>query len=161
MILIVSSLLAALVLVAMTFEGFRVLEQQKARQGQNHHLLENLHDPREAAAILMVQIPAYTGNVRLEDKDRIAALMVVQFSCTPEEAEGLFSFGRMAVGQLGDAQDYLPRLLRPIRARLTLVEMKDLMGMLAEVTSLHSRPHPSALELMEKVGTTLRVEAAS
>ena len=96
-------------------------------------LTEVLTDPREAAAVLLVQQAVYAGPVTIEEKQTILALMRGAFGVDAGEAEGLFSFGRAAVGQAGDAANSLRRLVRPIRDACTLDEMKDLAAMLEQV----------------------------
>jgi uncharacterized tellurite resistance protein B-like protein len=95
--------------------------------------LSRLGDPRDAAATLLVQQAAYEGHLVTEQKAVIVSLMRETFGVTEGEAEGLFSFGRMAVGQVGDAANNLPRLLRPVKDHCTLAEMKDLVAMLEQV----------------------------
>lgn len=122
-------------------------------------LVEQLTDPREAAAILLVQTAAYgNGQVSVAEKERMTALMARQFACDPDEAEGLYSFGRMAVGQMNDALNSLGRLLRPIRERCTLNEMKQLVAMMTEVAAVDGAPDPDARRLIEETRGALHLD---
>ena len=94
---------------------------------------ERLSDPREAAAILLVQQAAYEGHVGADQRSAILSLMTANFGVTGAEAEDLYAFARMAVDQTGDAGNSLRRLLQPVRDRCTLAEMKDLAAMLVQV----------------------------
>lgn len=96
-------------------------------------LTERLTDPREAAAVLLVRQALHEGRVKPEHKEVITALMQQVFSVDEREAEGLFSFGRAAAGQSSDAPGSVRPLLRPVRERCTLAEMKDLVAMLEQV----------------------------
>lgn len=130
-----------IILYAVCREAMLQVQKRKARPAGftgagPTRLVEALTDPREAAAVLLVQVAMYGGQVSLADKDRISELMQGAFAVTPEEAEGLFSFGRMAVGQLGDASKSLNRLLRAVHENCTLAEMNDLGRMIQAVADV-------------------------
>ena len=121
-------------LLLLGYLGFRAWQRAQDRPAaRQSRATEQLTDPREAAAILLVQQAVYEGHVTPEHKQVILALMAANFEADEAEAEGLYSFGRMAVGQTGDAANSLRRLLTPIRERCTLAEMKDLAAMLVQV----------------------------
>lgn len=123
-----------LALVALTFFAVRAFRERSARAAPRQtRVTEQLSDPREAAAILLVQQAAYEGHVSQAHKTAILALMSAQFGAEPSEADGFYAFARMAVGQTGDAANSLRRLLGPIKARCTLAEMKALADMLVQV----------------------------
>ena len=127
-------LLVALGLLAwLAVRQFGAISRQKRVRAPQRKLTEQLTDPREAAAILLVQQAAYEGGVTVEQKHIILALMRGAFGVDAGEAEGLYSFGRMAIGQTGDAANALRRLVRPIKEACTLEEMKDLAGMMEQV----------------------------
>ncbi|MEM9233013.1 MAG: hypothetical protein AAGA69_02100 [Pseudomonadota bacterium] len=157
--LLFSALVGVVVLLLGLREFIRFRGRQMEKAISTHRLVETLADPREAAAILLVQIAAYgDGQVTVEQKERITALMSGQFGSDEEEAEGLFSFGRMAIGQIGDAFDSLGRLLRPIRASLTLDEMKEFVWMMSAVADTHERPVPEARRLIDETRHALHVD---
>ncbi|WP_158548713.1 TerB family tellurite resistance protein [Parvularcula marina] len=159
-------MIAFSVLVGLVCILLAVNETRKFRRRQNVRpaagatgLVEMLTDPKEAAAILLVQVAAYgDGQVTVEQKSRIMGLMSEHFGSDEEEAEGLFSFGRMAVGQIGDVMGSLGRLLRPIREHLTLEEMKGLLGMMSAVAASHERADPDARRLIEETRDALHVD---
>ncbi|MBB4659213.1 TerB family tellurite resistance protein [Parvularcula dongshanensis] len=144
-ILLLVIALAAVIYIAKESRSFARRRAFQAKSGPR--LVETLTDPREAAAILLVQQAAYEGHVTVEQKRVILSLMTDAFGVRGDEAEGLFSFGRMAVGQMGDAANSLRRLLRPIRESLTLSEMKQLVDMMHRVAEVGSPPneHQTAL----------------
>lgn len=154
------TVLAGLVLLLVALrEAQNYRRRQTEKSASRTGLVETLTDPREAAAILLVQVAAYgDGQVTVEQKARITSLMAEHFGSDDEEAEGLFSFGRMAVGQIGDVMDSLGRLLRPIRDSLTLEEMKGLIGMMSAVAACEDRPDPEARRLIEETREALHVE---
>jgi len=118
-------------------------------------LIETLKDPREAAAILMVQIASYDGEVTAAQKARIENLMLVNFHSDPDEAQGLYSFGRMAVGQINDAANSLRHILRPIQSSLTPAEMTDLVQMLETVSEVEGEPNDRQRQLIAAVRRVL------
>ena len=122
-----------LAVCALAWLAMRLVVQMRRPKPAERRLTEALTDPREAAAVLLVQQAAYGSPVTVEEKQTILALMQGAFGVDQGEAEGLFSFGRAAVGQAGDAANSLRRLVRPIREACTLDEMKDLASMLEQV----------------------------
>ena len=100
------------------------------------------------------------GEVSAGAKAHIRELMQTQFGCDAEEAERLYSFGRMAIGQIGDARESLSRLLRPVRDRLTLEEMKALVAMMMEVAGHDGAPSAEAMRLVSETREALHVDLA-
>ncbi|WP_031553843.1 hypothetical protein [Parvularcula oceani] len=154
-------LLLLLALLVLSFvlarQARRFFARRESAARSRRRLVETLSDPRDAAAILLVQQAAYEGHVSLDHKRVITALMRKAFGSDEAEAEGLFSFGRMAIGQTGDAADALPRLLRPIRERCTLDEMKELLAMLEEVASTQAPPNDKQRALIVATRRALRL----
>ena len=121
-------------LAALAWLAVREAQRLTRRRPQGpRRMSERLTDPREAAAILLVQQAAYGGPLTVPQKQTIMALMRGAFGVDASEAEGLYSFGRAAIGQTGDAANSLRRLVVPIREACTLDEMKDLASMLEQV----------------------------
>ncbi len=160
------TLLAGCVLL---YAAYREVRQRMATQKQTPRgftqgrataprLVETLTDPREAASILLVQMALYRGQVTLAQKTQIMAMMQDTFGSDEDEAEGLFSFGRMAVGQLGDVSASLKRLLRPLAERCTLAEMKDLVGMMHAVAAADDQsPTVEQCKLVDAVRAELKL----
>lgn len=123
--------LALSVLAWLTLREARRLTRRRPRQ--DRRMSERLTDPREAAAILLVQQASYAGPLTVAQKQTILALMRGAFGVDAGEAEGLYSFGVAAIGQTGDAANSLRRLVVPIRDACTLEEMKDLAAMMEQV----------------------------
>lgn len=94
-------------------------------------LIENLSDPREAAAILLYQIAAYDGAVTEGQHQAIIADMRAAFEADEETAEALYAFGRMAVGEINDAANSLRKILRPVGEVCSPEEKQALIAMLA------------------------------
>lgn len=124
-------------------------------------LIERIEDPREAAAILMVQIAAYDGEVTAGQKQQIENLMVINFDCDAEEAQGFYSFGRMAIGQINDAANSLAKLMRPMKESLTLSEMKGFVRMLETVAELEGTPTDRQRHLIAVVRRALSLDTAA
>ncbi|GGD09726.1 TerB family tellurite resistance protein [Aquisalinus flavus] len=142
--------------------GREVYDEVKGavRRGQwsrkaDARLIETLSDPREAAAILMVQIASYDGEVTASQKARIEAVMLDNFRCAPDEAQGLYSFGRMAVGQINDAANSLRHILRPIQQKLDATEKADLIEMLHAIAEVEGEPNDRQRQLVAAVNRAL------
>ncbi len=149
--------LAGLVLLILGLMAWRSWRGREAgsRRGR---LVETLTDPREAAAILLVQIALLRGQLSLDHKYQIMGEMERAFGIGTDDAEGLFSFGRMAVGQL-DPMASLKRLLRPIHDRCTLDEMKDLVDMMGRVGEGEHGLNQRQRELLRKTRQALYLPA--
>jgi uncharacterized tellurite resistance protein B-like protein len=96
-------------------------------------LVENLSDPREAAAVLLFQIAAYDGAVTDRQKAAIVSEMRAAFGADQETAEGLYAFARMALGEVNDAANSLKKILRPIADACTDAEKRQLVDMLGKI----------------------------
>ncbi|MEM9990019.1 MAG: hypothetical protein AAF723_10920 [Pseudomonadota bacterium] len=120
-------------------------------------LVEAITDPREAAALLLVQLAVHRGDVSVNHKHVIIEEMQKYLYIDDAEAEGLYSFGRMGVGQLQDVTPSLHRLLKPIEQSLTLAEMKDLIRMMETVALAESGPLPIQRKLIADVRKRLHL----
>ncbi|MBL4619201.1 MAG: TerB family tellurite resistance protein [Marinicaulis sp.] len=103
-------------------------------------LIENLSDPREAAAIMMVQIASYDGALTDIQKTQIIADMREHFEADAETAEGLYAFGRMAVGEINDAGNSVRKILRPVVEVCTPDEKQNLIDMLERAAESEGAP---------------------
>lgn len=154
--------LAFAALLVLGYFAFRAYKRSRDRAPvRQPRVTEQLTDPREAAAILLVQQAVYEGHVTPEHKQVILALMTANFEADEAEAEGLYSFGRMAVGQTGDAANSLRRLLAPVRERCTLSEMKDLAAMLVQVGETGGAMNDQQARLVAEVRRALSLPPAS
>ena len=124
----------------------------------NATILDILEDPRDAAAILMAQISAYDGEITARQKDRMKQLMAEAFAADEETAEGLYSFGRMAIGQINDAANSLRKILAPVSDRLTPDEMKEFVQMLEEMAEVENPPTERQRQLIMEVRRGLALE---
>ncbi|ADM08643.1 hypothetical protein PB2503_02832 [Parvularcula bermudensis HTCC2503] len=142
------------------WEWGRMYRHRQGTARRPGRLVETLSDPREAAAILLVKVAAgEDGQVTVEQKHTIEALMTTNFAITDDEAEGLYSFGRMAVSQIDDIEGSVPRLLKPIQGRLTLEEMKDLVQMMEDVAGEEAERDETAQTLITKTRKRLHLDS--
>jgi len=102
----------------------------------SQRLIENLDDPRDAAAILLYQIAAYDGAVTDRQRGAIVADMRAAFDADEETAEGLFAFARMAVGEINDAANSTKKIARPILNACTETERRQLIDMLLKAAEI-------------------------
>ena len=124
----------------------------------DQRLIENLDDPRDSAAVLMAQIAAYEGEITTTQKAEMISLMKTHFGADQDAAEGLYSFGRMAIGQINDAANSLTKLMRPVKAKLTLQEMRELVSMLETVAEIDGPPSERQRELLAQVRRSLSLD---
>ncbi|MEQ8179476.1 MAG: TerB family tellurite resistance protein [Amphiplicatus sp.] len=102
----------------------------------DRRLIENLADPREAAAILLYQVASYDGAVTDRQKAAMVSEMRSAFSADEETVEGLYAFARMALGQINDASNSLKKILRPVIEACTPEEKRALLDMLLRMAEI-------------------------
>lgn len=121
----------------------------------DQRLVENLSDPREAGAILIYQIAAYDGAVTDRQRAQIVADMREMFEADEETAEGLFSFARMAVGEINDAGNNVRKILRPVAEVCTPAEKNVLIEMLEKAAEIEGPPTDMQRRLIVEVRRVL------
>ena len=117
-----------------------VIRRGKWNRRIDQRLIENLSDPREAAAVLLYQIAAYDGAVTDRQQAQIVADMRNVFEADDETAHGLYAFGRMAVGELNDAGNNVRKILRPVVAVCTAQEKSQLIELLERAAEIEGAP---------------------
>lgn len=123
------------------------------RVGQR--LIENLSDPREAAAVLIYQVAAYDGAVTDRQHDGIVADMRQTFETDGETAEGLYAFARMAVGQINDAANSVRKSLRPVLDVCTDDEKQALIAMMERAAEIEGPPTDAQRRLIAETRRVL------
>lgn len=117
-----------------------VIRRGKWNRRVDKRLIENLSDPREAAAVLLYQIAAYDGHVTDRQYRTIVAEMREAFEADEETAEGLYAFGRMAVGEINDAANNVRKILRPVTEVCTDAEKRQLVELLERTAEIEGPP---------------------
>ncbi len=117
-----------------------VVRRGKWNRRVDQRLIENLSDPREAAAILAFQVAQYDGAVTERQRETITAEMARMFEADSETADGLFAFGRMAVGEINDAGNSARKILRPVNDVCTDAEKSELIAMLERTAEIECPP---------------------
>lgn len=118
-------------------------------------LVENLSDPREAAAIMLVQIALYDGDLTDRQRREIVDDMQRAFQADPETAEGLFAFARMAVGEINDAGNSVRKILRPVIEICQPEEKAALIEMLEKTAEIEGPPTDVQRRLIAEVRRSL------
>jgi hypothetical protein len=143
-------------------EGREAIRDVKGvvRRGQwnrrvDQRLIENLSDPREAAAILAFQIAAYDGAVTERQRDAITGDMREMFQADQETADGLFAFARMAIGEINDAGNSARKILQPVTDVCTDAEKHDLIAMLERTAEIEAPPTDAQRRLVAEVRRVL------
>jgi uncharacterized tellurite resistance protein B-like protein len=132
-----------------------VIRRAKWNRRIDARLIENLSDPREAAAVLIYQIAAYDGAVTDRQHDKIVADMRETFQADEETAEGLYSFARMAVGQINDAGNSVRKILRPVVDVCTADEKIQLVGLLERAAEIEGSPSDMQRRLISEARRVL------
>lgn len=117
-----------------------VIRRGKWNRRVDQRLIENLSDPREAAAVLVYQIAAYDGAVTDRQYNKIVADMRVTFEADEETADGLYAFARMAVGQINDAANSVRKILSPVIEVCTAEEKQALVAMMERTAEIEGPP---------------------
>lgn len=121
----------------------------------DQRLVENLSDPREAAAIMLYQIASYDGAVTDRQHAQIVADMRRVFEIDAETGEGLFAFARMAVGEINDAGNAVRKILRPIIDVCTPDEKSALVELMDRTAEIEGPPTDMQRRLIAEVRRAL------
>ena len=113
-------------------------------------LIENIDDPREAAAVLLYQTANYDGAVTEAQKAKMVAEMRETFSADEETAEGLYAFARMAVGEINDAANSLKKILRSVNEACTEEKKKSVLTMMTSVGQVEGALSDTQARLIEE-----------
>ncbi|MEO1135809.1 MAG: hypothetical protein AAFW68_04240 [Pseudomonadota bacterium] len=117
-----------------------VIRRGKWNRRVDQRLIENLSDPREAAAVLLYQVAAYDGAVTDRQQAQIIADMQNVFETDDETALGLYAFGRMAVGEINDAGNNVRKILKPVAQVCTDAEKGRLVELLERTAEIEGAP---------------------
>lgn len=128
-----------------------VIRSGKWNRCVDQRLIENLSDPRAAAAILAFQIAQYDGAVTdrqhtalVDDKARI-------FGADEETAQGLFAFACMAVGAINDAGNSVRKILPPVVQVCTPAEEASPIALLERTAEIEAHPTEAQRRLIGEV----------
>ena len=99
-------------------------------------VIENLTDPREAAAVVLCQIAVYDGPITDRQKAAILGEMRGAFHADEETAEGFYAFARMGLGEINDAANSLKKIVRPIADACSEDEKRQFVEMLARIAQI-------------------------
>ncbi|MEM8936277.1 MAG: TerB family tellurite resistance protein [Pseudomonadota bacterium] len=134
-----------------------VLRKGKWDRRIDQRLIENLSDPREAAAILLYQTADYDGAVTQEQIDAIVEEMQIAFQSEEETAQALLAFARLAVGEINDAGNSLRKILTPINETCTTEEKLSLLRMLEHVAEIEAPMSEQQQRLIDETKHILEV----
>lgn len=96
-------------------------------------LVDILTDPRQSAAILMVQIAKYDGDLTAHQNQAILQEIKTQFQATHDQAEEFLAFARMALGQVVDVTNIMGKVLRPLKENYSPELKQELLKMLTVI----------------------------
>lgn len=132
-----------------------VIRRGKWNRRIDQRLIENLSDPREAAAVLIYQIAAYDGAVTDRQHDAIVGDMRRAFDADQETGEGLFAFARMAVGEINDAANSVRKILRSVIDVCTDEEKRGLIDMMERTAEIEGPPTDAQRRLIAETRRVL------
>lgn len=132
-----------------------VIRRGKWSRRIDQRLIENLSDPREAAAVLAYQIAQYDGAVTDRQHAKLVADMREMFQADEETAEGLFAFARMAVGEINDAGNSVRKILRPVAEVCSVDEKADCIGLLERTAEIEGPPTDAQRRLIAEARRAL------
>lgn len=89
----------------------------KAKRGER--VGSEIHDPREAAAVLLLQMAAYETPVDHLDMSAVREALVGDIALDDDEADGLIEFARLVLKEVGDAANALRKYINPINEACT------------------------------------------
>ncbi len=135
-----------------------VIRRGKWNRRVDQRLIENLSDPREAAAVLLYQMAAYDGAVTDRQMAGIVDGMRETFEADEETAQGLYAFGRMAVGQINDAGNSVRKILRPVLEVCTDEEKKQFVDLLERTAEIEGSPADVQRRLIAEARRVLLAE---
>lgn len=121
----------------------------------NKRLIDTLEDPREAAAILMLQVAAYEGDITEKQKTVILGEIKSAFQASSGEAEEFYGFARHVLGETPEVANVLRRVLAPIQTGCSDREKQELLEMLETVAALDSEPNHRQISLINKIRSDL------
>ena len=131
------------------------LRRGKWSRRVDQRLIENLSDPREAAAVMLVQIALYDGDLTDRQRRHIVDDMGRVFEADPETAEGLFAFARMAVGEINDAGNSARKILRPVAEICQPEERSAFIALLEKTAEIEGPPTDAQRRLIAEVRRAL------
>lgn len=135
-----------------------VIRRGKWNRRVDQRLIENLSDPREAAAVLFYQMAAYDGAVTDRQAAQIVEEMKTVFEADDETAHGLYAFGRMAVGEINDAGNNVRKILRPVIDVCTDAEKQQLVDLLERTAEIEGPPADIQRRLIAEARRVLLTE---
>lgn len=117
----------------------------------NKSAIDLVDTPKQVAAILLVQIAKYKGDVSAEQKAAIFNEMRSAEFGPEKEREELFAFARLVINDVGDAANVLTKLTRPLRSSLTPHEIRDLIDMMSRVAAVDGAVNDPQTALIQSV----------
>lgn len=102
--------------------------------------LEDIDDPREAAAIMMAALACYDGTMSEREEKIILDEIQNQFNADKNIAIELLAHGRWLAKDVGDLNSFFARLLPSITRHCAPKEKRDLISMLENVASADGDP---------------------
>lgn len=100
-----------------------------------HSMLDDVADPREAGAAMMVAVAQDDGAISAREENLITALCKAHFEVGESDAKELMAMGRYLSQEMGDLSTFLRRLSKAVQAHCSRKEQSDLIAMLHAVGS--------------------------
>lgn len=132
------------------FAARRFRWTHKAKRGER--VGAEIHDPREAAAVLLLQMAAYETPVDELDVADVRGALVGDIALDDDEANALIAFATLVLKDVGDAGNALRKYINPINEACTRAQ-KD--AFLESLSALSGGPE-EALDVQKQFLQSIR-----
>jgi hypothetical protein len=104
----------------------------KAKRGER--VGSEIHDPREAAAVLLLQMAVYETPLDELDLTDVRSALVGDIALDDDDADGLIEFARLVLKDVGDAANALRKYINPINEACTRAQKDAFLGSLEAIS---------------------------
>lgn len=110
------------------FAARRFRWTSKARKGEDNAAI--ITDPREAAAVLLLQMARYSGPLDEREKGAVRDALVGDIASDAGEADDLIDFAGTVLKEVGDPSNTLRKYINPINDACSRNQKRDLISAL-------------------------------
>lgn len=94
---------------------------------------QTITDPREAAAVVMLQVVSYNGMLTQEDLAAVKSALMEEIAPLDQEAGDLIAVARVVLNEIGDANGKVRQLSQPVKAVCSPEEKTGLISQMMEL----------------------------
>ncbi len=116
----------------------------------SRNAINTLEDPREIAVLLMHETARYRGPLTEAQREAICEQATGHLGLSRADAEELLGAAAFMAQDITDIANVLTKVLRPLHNRLTDVEKRELVGMMAAVAEVDGEPDTMQVHLIAR-----------